>query len=312
MSERASTVSGPWEPTHRHAHRRQRHRARARSGVPGMALEPPRRGPARDDAIERLHALLLRGARFEVGRRQASLPHLRGARARRHRPRGGRRRADERAQAPRRLPRAQPVHDLGLQVRALRGSREAAPPRLAGARGADGAGRVGSRLERRASSPIRRPSRRSCWRRSSRRSTSSSRPTSAASSIALAVNGVPIDVLAERLGTTGARSTRPCTTPGASCAGSSPATDTPSARHWRHRNDATCIRTPRRTAARPGRSRDRLRRLLRRARPVRRPRAAGQRRRCRGPRHERPPRRLPGLPRGAREPARARRRSPEG
>jgi len=35
--------------------------------------------PARDEAIERLHALLLRGARFEVGRRQASLPHLRGA-----------------------------------------------------------------------------------------------------------------------------------------------------------------------------------------------------------------------------------------
>jgi len=36
-------------------------------------------GPARDDATARLHALLLRGARFEVGRRQASLPHLRGA-----------------------------------------------------------------------------------------------------------------------------------------------------------------------------------------------------------------------------------------
>jgi len=36
-------------------------------------------GPARDDAIAQLHALLLRGARFEVGRRQASLPHLRGA-----------------------------------------------------------------------------------------------------------------------------------------------------------------------------------------------------------------------------------------
>ena len=43
-----------------------------------MALEPPQRGPSRDEAIERLHALLLRGARFEVGRRQASLPHLRG------------------------------------------------------------------------------------------------------------------------------------------------------------------------------------------------------------------------------------------
>ncbi len=36
-------------------------------------------GQARDGATERLHALLLRGARFEVGRRQASLPHLRGA-----------------------------------------------------------------------------------------------------------------------------------------------------------------------------------------------------------------------------------------
>jgi RNA polymerase sigma-70 factor (ECF subfamily) len=36
-------------------------------------------GKARDDAIARLHALLLRGARFEVGRRQASLPHLRGS-----------------------------------------------------------------------------------------------------------------------------------------------------------------------------------------------------------------------------------------
>ena len=35
-------------------------------------------GQARDDAIARLHALLLRGARFEVGRRQVSLPHLRG------------------------------------------------------------------------------------------------------------------------------------------------------------------------------------------------------------------------------------------
>ena len=34
--------------------------------------------PARDDAISRLHALLLRGARFEVARRRATLPHLRG------------------------------------------------------------------------------------------------------------------------------------------------------------------------------------------------------------------------------------------
>ena len=35
-------------------------------------------GVERDDAIGRLHALLLRAARFEVARRRPSLPHLRG------------------------------------------------------------------------------------------------------------------------------------------------------------------------------------------------------------------------------------------
>jgi RNA polymerase sigma-70 factor (ECF subfamily) len=35
-------------------------------------------GPERDEALARLHALLLRAARFEVGRRRALLPHLRG------------------------------------------------------------------------------------------------------------------------------------------------------------------------------------------------------------------------------------------
>lgn len=35
-------------------------------------------GPARDDAIARLHALLLGAARFEVSRRHATHPHLRG------------------------------------------------------------------------------------------------------------------------------------------------------------------------------------------------------------------------------------------
>jgi RNA polymerase sigma-70 factor (ECF subfamily) len=35
-------------------------------------------GAVRDEAISRLHALLLRAARFEVGRRRATLPHLRG------------------------------------------------------------------------------------------------------------------------------------------------------------------------------------------------------------------------------------------
>jgi RNA polymerase sigma-70 factor, ECF subfamily len=35
-------------------------------------------GAVRDDAVARLHALLLRAARFEVARRRAALPHLRG------------------------------------------------------------------------------------------------------------------------------------------------------------------------------------------------------------------------------------------
>ncbi len=35
-------------------------------------------GEARDDAVRRLHALLLKAARFEVGRRRTTLPHLRG------------------------------------------------------------------------------------------------------------------------------------------------------------------------------------------------------------------------------------------
>jgi RNA polymerase sigma-70 factor, ECF subfamily len=35
-------------------------------------------GPTRQIAVERLHALLLRAARFEVARRQPNLPHLRG------------------------------------------------------------------------------------------------------------------------------------------------------------------------------------------------------------------------------------------
>ena len=36
-------------------------------------------GPVKDAAVARLHALLRRAARFEVGRRRPSLPHLRGS-----------------------------------------------------------------------------------------------------------------------------------------------------------------------------------------------------------------------------------------
>ena len=54
-------------------------------------------GAAHDHAVGRLHAMLVRAARFEVGRRRHALAHLRGERARRHRHAGRRRRADERA-----------------------------------------------------------------------------------------------------------------------------------------------------------------------------------------------------------------------
>src|SRR5215204_5002964 len=36
------------------------------------------KGAAQQSAVERLHALLLRAARFEVARRRPTLPHLRG------------------------------------------------------------------------------------------------------------------------------------------------------------------------------------------------------------------------------------------
>jgi RNA polymerase sigma-70 factor (ECF subfamily) len=55
--------------------------------APTVALDPESRewlrelraeGAPRSAAVERLHALLLRAARFEVARRRPSLPHLRG------------------------------------------------------------------------------------------------------------------------------------------------------------------------------------------------------------------------------------------
>ena len=49
--------------------------AESREWLDGLRAD----GPPRDEAIARLHALLLRAARFEVGRRRATMPHLRGA-----------------------------------------------------------------------------------------------------------------------------------------------------------------------------------------------------------------------------------------
>ena len=56
------------------------------SATPGMLDKESRewlrslraRGAVRDEAVSRLHALLLGAARFEVARRRASMPHVRG------------------------------------------------------------------------------------------------------------------------------------------------------------------------------------------------------------------------------------------
>ena len=158
-------------------------------------------GARRDAAVARLHALLLRAARFEVARRRPSLPHLRGDPL------------DDLAHEAAddalvsvlgpagRLPRGEPVHDLGLQVRAARGRGEAAAAAGSGARcrwrrtaggcsraPAQGPGAQAEQAEllaalRRAIAHERTPHQRRVL-------------------IALAVNGVPIGVLAERLATT--------------------------------------------------------------------------------------------------------------
>ena len=47
----------------------------SRDWLDGLRAAEP---ATRDEAVGRLHALLLRGARFEVARRRPSLPHLRG------------------------------------------------------------------------------------------------------------------------------------------------------------------------------------------------------------------------------------------
>jgi RNA polymerase sigma-70 factor, ECF subfamily len=65
----------------------ERTRPVAVAPAPTRSLDPESRewlrclraaGTERDDAIARLHALLLRAARFEVARRRPALPHLRG------------------------------------------------------------------------------------------------------------------------------------------------------------------------------------------------------------------------------------------
>ena len=128
------------------------------------------RDPAtREAAATRLHGLLLRAARFEVARRRRSLAHV---------PPGD---VDDLAMQAAddalisilakldTFRGAQPVHHLGVQVRAAGGSGEGAPARLAGPRGQDRRRRSGRALRpaTRASATSSRPA--SCSQRSRRR-----------------------------------------------------------------------------------------------------------------------------------------------
>ena len=117
------------------------------------------RHPAeRDGAIARLHELLLRAARFEVSRRRAALSTCAARSSTIWRCRPPTMRSSRCSQA-RRLPRGQPLHHLGLQVRPARGRRAAAPAGLAGARGGARAGGLaadGRRGQGRAVEPRRR------------------------------------------------------------------------------------------------------------------------------------------------------------
>ena len=173
----------------------------ARPRVARVAARPPRRrAPTRDAAVARLHALLLRAARFEVARRRPTLPHLRGDEL------------DDIAieaaddalmsvlAAPRRLPRRQPLHDLGLQVRPARGRGEAAQARLAGPRGAARARGAGALFASAGLEPdARGRADASCSTTLQPAIDEVLTPHQRRVLVALALNGVPIDVLAERL-----------------------------------------------------------------------------------------------------------------
>ena len=88
-------------------------------------------GAGRDPALERLHDLLLRAAHSEANRRRHLYPEIGGAELEDV----CRQAADDAVVAvtaqARRLPRRQPLHDLGLRVRRLRDLGEAAAACLA-------------------------------------------------------------------------------------------------------------------------------------------------------------------------------------
>ena len=155
-------------PARARARGRRRRAARAAAARRALRAAPPRRSPTTDD-----------------------LAHA-----------GGRRRADGGARQARQLPRREPLHHLGLQVRAARGGREGAAARVARARDRDRRGALAGDRPTAGCPRTSASSRRSCCARSSDAVRTELTPHQREVFCALALNGVPIDVLAERLGST--------------------------------------------------------------------------------------------------------------
>ena len=168
----------------------------------GSTASSPR-SPQRDAAIATLHAPPAEGGAL----RGRPPPHgvCAPPRQRLRRPRAAerRRRARRGPGQARRLPRRQPLHDLGVQVRAARGGCEDPPPRVAGPRGARSSPRRWSLIARVGPTPQRgRRDDGAAGRTAGRRSTSELSPHQREVLVAVTLDDVPIDVLAERLNTT--------------------------------------------------------------------------------------------------------------
>ena len=161
----------------------------------------PAPAPTGSARSPRLHALLVRGARFELARRRET---LRGVADREIDDLATQAAEDALVAILAKLGTfrgAKPLHHLGLQVRDARGRRAGATASLGGARGRarpTATGRASTRTD--ASSCSRRPS--CCARRRGTPCARASRRTSAGRSPHAPSTDVPIDVLAERLGTT--------------------------------------------------------------------------------------------------------------
>ena len=154
--------------------------------------------------------------RFELARRREALAHVRGEELDDLAIQA----ADDALMAvlskARRLPRREPLHHLGLQVRAARGRGEAAAPRLAGPRGGARA-RGLERVRRSAGDPLQEAAREraSCSTPCGRRSTTRSPPISAGCSSPWRSTRCRSTSSPSGSRPPAARSTRPFTTPAA-------------------------------------------------------------------------------------------------